>query len=216
MWSARERAVHALDTELHAEGSTIYEAFELIDEMIEMFRTSPQPTDFSMTCGLVLLKGRNLGQGIFSLELDGLAQEAGALLRPMIECFELLTYFREDPQRIEEAIKGRLPKAGEIGKRIQGSFKDLRNHLSYHASHFSLTPGSMLHFIDWRDGDWKVIQPYSENVLRENLCALFAVLVLLSFEAASCLSVCGRLPESMVDRLNAWRDNGHKVFESTA
>jgi len=216
MWSTRQRAMHALDTELQAEASTIYEAFELIDEMIEMFRASPQPTEFSMTCGLVLLKGRNLGQGIFSLELDGLAQEAGALLRPMIECFELLTYFRKDPQRIEKAIKGRLPKAGEISKQIQGSFKGLRSHLNYHASHFSLTPGSMLHLIDWRDGDWKVIQPYNENVLRENLSTLFTVLVFLSFEAASCLGVCGCLPESMVDRLSVWRDNGRKVFESTA
>lgn len=208
--------MHALDTELQAEASTIYEAFGLIDEMIEMFRASPPPTEFSMICGLVLLKGRNLTQSMFSLALDGLAQEAGALLRPAIECIELLTYFRQDPQSIEEAIEDRLPQAGQIGKRIQGNFKDLRNHLNRHASHFSLTPESMLHLIDWRDGGWKVIQPYNEGVLRVNMCTLFAALVLLSFEAASCLSVCGRLPESMVDRLNGWRNNGHKVFESTA
>ena len=216
MWSTRRRAMRALDTELRAEAGIIYQAFELIDEMIEMFRASPQPTHLSVTCGLVLLKGRYLGQGIFSLALDGLAQEAGALLRPMIECFELLTYFHEDPQRITEAIEDRLPKAGKIAKRTQGSFKDLRSHLSAHASHLSLTPASMLHLIDWREGDWKVIQPYNENVLRENMSHLFLTLVLLSFEAASCLSVCGRLPESMVDRLNLWRDNGRKVFESVA
>ncbi len=215
MWGTRQRAMHALDTELQAEANIIYEAFELIDEMIEMFRVSPQLTDFSTTCGLVLLKGRNLGQGIFSLELDGLAQEAGALLRPMIECFELLTYFHKDPQRIEEAIEDRLPKAGQIAKRIQGSFKDLRSHLNAHASHFSLIPRSMLHLIDWRDGDWKLAQPYNENVLRANMFTLFAALVLLSFEAANCLNVCGCLTESLCDRLNVWRDNGCKVFEST-
>jgi len=204
--------MRALDTDLQAEASTIYEAFNLIDEMIKMFRASPQPTEYSMICGLVLLKGRYLGQGIFSLALDGLAQEAGALLRPMIECFELLTYFHEDLRRIDEAIEGRLPKAGEIAKRIKGSFKDLRSHLSACASHLSLAPVAMRHLIDWRDGDWKVIQPYQEAVLRANMSYLCAALVLLSFEAASCLGVCGCLPESMVDRLEVWRDNGYKVF----
>jgi len=208
--------MRALDTDLQAEAGIIYQAFELIDEMIEMFRASPQSPLFSTTCGLVLLKGRYLAQGMFSLALDGLAQEAGALLRPMIECFELLTYFHEDPQRISKAVEDRLPKAGEIAKRIEGGFKDLRGYLNTYASHFSLTPVSMQHLVDLREGDWRLVQPYDENVLRENMLALFATLVVLSFEAASCLGVCESLPESMVDRLSVWRDNGHKVFECPA
>jgi len=212
MWSTRQRAMRALDTELRVEAGIIYQAFELIDEMIKMFRASPQSPLFSTTCGLVLLKGRYLAQGMFSLALDGLAQEAGALLRPMIECFELLTYFHEDPQRIEEAMKDKLPKAGEIAKRIEGGFKDLRGYLSTYASHFSLTPVSMQHLVDLGGGDWRLVQPYAEDVLRVNMSYLFLALVFLSFEAASCLGVCGCLPDLMVDRLTGWRNKGLQVF----
>ena len=45
---------------------------------------------------------------------------------------------------IEEVLYGRLPKAGEIAKRIQGQFKALREHLNQNASHFGLTRGREL------------------------------------------------------------------------
>ncbi|MCD6599021.1 MAG: hypothetical protein J7L19_00380, partial [Dehalococcoidia bacterium] len=153
IWSTREHAVNALDTELQTEASIVYEAFSLLDEVLAMFHTSVETSKLSRVFGLILLKGRDLAHAIFSLGLEGLAQEAGALLRPMLECIELLKYLRDDPQRVDEVLEGRLPLAGEIGKRTHGSFKRLRKYLNEHASHLSFTPESMLHLIDFKSGN---------------------------------------------------------------
>jgi hypothetical protein len=60
--------------------------------------------------------------GVYSLMLDGLGQEAGALLRPLIETLELLVYLRLEPARIDQAIEEKLPSAGQIAKKIEGEF----------------------------------------------------------------------------------------------
>lgn len=211
MWSERKKAMGALNNVLQEKASLIYEGFELIDEIIQVMHDASRPTSFLTVCGLVLLKGRNLAQGMFSLALDGLAQESGALLRPTIECIELLEYFRKGPKRIEEAIKNKLPSAGIIAKKIDGSFKDLRDYLSRNASHFSLTPGAMLHLIDWKNGKVKLKQQYKEGVLRRNLRDLFLVILLLSSGGATCLGVCGCLPRSISGRFHLWREKGLKM-----
>jgi len=146
--------------------------------------------------------------------LDGLAQESGALLRPIIECFELLEYFRKDPKRIEEAIEGRLPPAGVIAKKIKGSLKGLRDYLNTNASHFSLTPEAMLHLINWGDGSIRLKQPYVESVLKRNLETLFLILLLLSSEAIKCLNSHRCLPQTMLDCFNRWRETGLKTLVS--
>ena len=212
MWNTRKKAIEALDSVLKHKAHLIYEGFELIDEMVQMLYDPSIPTSFLTICGLVLLKGRNLSQGMFSLALDGLAQESGALLRPTIECFELLEYFRKDPKRIEEAIENKLPSAGIIAKKIKGSLKALRDHLNKNASHFSLTPGAMLHLINWRNGNVKLKQPYVESVLRRNLETLFLILLLLSSEAAKCLNSHEYLPRPILDRFNRWRKSGLKII----
>ena len=204
--------MEALDNALKHETYLIYEGFELIDEIIQLLYDPAHPTSFSTICGLVLLKGRNLSHGMFSLALDGLAQESGALLRPTIECFELLEYFRKDPKRIEQAIEDRLPKAGQIAKEINGNLKKLRDYLNKNASHFSLTPGAMLHLINWRNGNVKLKQPYVESVLRKNLETLFLILLLLSSEAAKCLNSHEYLPRPILDRFNRWRKSGLKII----
>ena len=211
MWSERKKAMDALNDALQEEARLIYEGFELIEEIIQMMHDASRPTSFLTVCGLVLLKGRNLAQGMFSLALEGLAQESGALLRPTIECIELLEYFRKDPKRIKEAIENKLPSAGIIAKKIDGSFKDLRAYLSSNASHFSLTPGAMLHLIDGRDGDVKLKQPYTERVLRRNLRDLFLVILLLSSGGTKCLDVCGCLSRPISGRFHPWREKGLKV-----
>lgn len=216
MWETREKAIDALKTKLHPEASLICEGFELIEDIIQSFNDMPNPTNFSRVCMVVLIKARNLSQGIFSLALDGLAQESGALLRPLIECFELLQYLYEDPKRVEEAINGKLPQAGDIAKKINGGNKDLREHLNRYASHFSLHIESLKHVVNLRDGSIKVKQPYTENVLKTNLSFLFLFLVQLSFPAANCLNICGRsLPDSIRDRLELWRDKGLRDVKIT-
>ena len=72
MWSTREHAMNALDTELQTEASIVYEAFSLLDEMLAMFHASVETSKLSRVCGLIFLKGRNLAHAIFSLGLEGL------------------------------------------------------------------------------------------------------------------------------------------------
>jgi len=67
MWNTRKEAIAALETSLKAEAHLIYEGFGLIDEMIRVSYNPSIPTSFLTICGLVLLKGRNLSQGMFSL-----------------------------------------------------------------------------------------------------------------------------------------------------
>jgi hypothetical protein len=108
---------------------------------------------------MTLVKARNYALGLYSLSLDGLGQEAGALLRPLVEAYEVLVYFRLDPSRASKATDDKLPSAGEIAKAISGRFKDLREYLNENASHFAFSPQSMTHLIDFRTLNWNVQQP---------------------------------------------------------
>lgn len=210
IWDTRTQSTKAIETELQSEASIIYQAFSLIDEIIVVFQT--QDTAFSRVTGLTLLKGRHFAEGIYSLALDGLAQEAGALLRPLIECLELLTYFCNDPQRVNEALDEKLPSAGEIGKRIQGKYQRLRDYLNKHASHFSFASESLSHLVDFKTGDWRVNQLYNKNVLRTNMRTLFAVLLQLLFQSANYLASNDLLSISLEERLVAFKEKGHVVF----
>lgn len=215
MWSTREEGIKALNSTLQEEANLIYEGFELIDEIIPLFHKGTNLHDPNLFVGsLVLLKGRNLCQGILSLSLDGLAQEAGALLRPTIECFELLKYLYEEPNRIDKAINGRLPNAGKIASFINGNFKELRGYLNAHASHFSLFQDSLNHLIDWSNGGLKIQQRFSESALKKNLSVLYCIIVILSYEAANYLDNYGHLPDYTIDRLDKWRNKGLNTVSS--
>jgi hypothetical protein len=119
MWTTRREAENALEGPLEPFERLLHEAFSLIDETIPKLEGINPP--FGTVCALVLVKGRNLAFGCYSLSLDALAQEAGALFRPLIESVELLTYLELDPTRVTEAVEERLPKAGKIAERIGAS-----------------------------------------------------------------------------------------------
>lgn len=187
LWSARRQAEATLTEELKPFADLLAETFAALDLCIGRLETLDHP--FGRVCALVLIKARNLGLGCYSLSLDALAQEAGALFRPLIECLELLMYFRLDPPRINEPLEDRLPKAGVIGKRIQGKFKGLRDYLNTHASHLSLSPEAMMHLVDFKAGRLRPVQAHNAAVLRLNLTTLLAVLVWLAIEAANCTTV---------------------------
>ncbi len=210
LWETRERAITATESTLLTESEVIYRGFSLLDEMLIVFQS--EDSAFCRVTGITLLKAKNLAQGIFSLALDGLAQEAGAILRPLLECLELLKYLYDNPQRIDEALEGRLPLAGEISKRIHGKFQKLRNHLNRHASHYSLAPESMSHLIDSNSGSWRTTQRFNKSVLRKNMTTLFAFQVQLLFEAANCLASNELLTDSLEGRLNEFKEEGYKIF----
>lgn len=214
LWKTRNEAAAQLAGPLKVEAEVLSEAFDLLDECVVRLETEHGSEPYSRVCALTLIKGRNLLLGSYSLSIDGLAQEAGALLRPFIEVFEKMVYFNEDPSRIEEAIEGRLPEAGEIAKRIQGQFKALREHLNEHSSHFGFTDDSANHLIDWNTLKLKRVQPYSRKVLRTNLKNIFTFLVFLNVQAVNCI---GNLSDNSVNELadmgDACKKKGFELFD---
>src|SRR5574337_1822701 len=99
LWNTRHQAERALTESLEPYASLLNEAFSALDHCVDRLERLGQP--FGRVCAVVLIKARNLGLGCYSLSLDALAQEAGALFRPALECLELLVYFRLDPTRID-------------------------------------------------------------------------------------------------------------------
>jgi len=187
LWDARRQAEAALSGDLKAFARLFDETFAAVDQCVVRLEGLDDP--FGRVCALVLIKARNLGRSCYSLSLDALAQEAGALFRPLIEGLELLTYFRLDPPRINEALEDRLPKAGVIAERIEGKFKGLRDYLNTHASHLSLSSEAMMHLVDFKAGRLRPGQVHNAVVLRQNLVTLLTVLIWLAIEAANCTSV---------------------------
>jgi hypothetical protein len=200
LWSTRKQSERALNEELAHCANLSVEIFLAIDDLINRLEKLNQP--FGRVCALVLIKARNLGLGCYSLFLDALGQEAGALLRPILECQELLAYFRLDPGRIEEALEDRLPSAGCIAKKIEGQIKFLRDYLNTHASHLSLAPEATAHLIDFREGYFKKVQSYKEDILCKNILLLLSFLVWIEIEAVNCISVGeDKIDFALVDRV---------------
>lgn len=116
MWETRRLAEQALGQSLSPFSDLLDEAFASVDDGIG--RLEQVDTPFGRVCSLVVIKARNLVLACYSLSLDGLAQESGAIFRVLIESLELLQYLREDPQRVIEVLENRLPQAGVIAQRI--------------------------------------------------------------------------------------------------
>lgn len=212
LWNARRQAEAALTDELKPFADLFAETFAALDLCIGRLETLDSP--FGRVSALVLIKARNLGLGCYSLSLDALAQEGGALFRPLVECLELLRYLRLDPARVEEVLEDRLPKAGVIAQRINGKFKGLRDYLNAHASHLSLSPEAMAHLVDFKAGRLRPVQIHNVTVLRQNLRTLLAVLIWLAIEAADCTSVgSGAVDHPLADTVDDIKRRAFVLFD---
>jgi hypothetical protein len=212
LWGTRAAALATLAGELRDEAMVIEEAFGHLDESI--LNLEKLDTSFSRICGLTLVKARNLALGSYGLCLDGLAQETGALMRPLIEALELLIYFRLEPTRVDEAIEGKLPSAGKRAQVINGHFKEARDYWNENASHLSFTPDSIRHLLDFKESRWRVTQPHSTEVLRRNLQFFFAVLIWVAIEGVNCLGTAGELIQhGLGDRIEELKNRALAVFD---
>jgi hypothetical protein len=182
IWTARTDALRYLETE-HPDGlAALSNSFDLIDRCVDVYELRAGKDVYARICGLTLLKGKHLAVGAYSLILDGLAQESGALLRPLIEYGELLTYFRTFPEKAERAAENDLPKAGERAKAIGGMFKDFREHLNSHASHSSYSAHSLSHLVERDTFRFKKLQRAVPKVLDENLKSIATQIFFLARE----------------------------------
>lgn len=203
-----------LDSDFSERAEVLEKTFSLIDECIDLYQLKAETDDFHKMCGLALVKAKHLALGAYSLILDGLGQEAGALLRPFIEYFELLVYFRMDPSRVQQAIDDRLPSAGKRAELIEGSFKKFRAHLNQHASHSAYSHYALNHLLDKPSMKFRKTQPMLPIVLDRNMGDLFVQLALLLIEAGKILQTkepgCA---DSLAEKIDALKEEGLDVFK---
>ena len=183
IWKTRDESLAYLKQHEPSKLSVLERTFELIDDVVDAFESSPSPSDYSRACALALLKTKNLAIGAYGLALDGLAQESGALLRPLIEYAELLTYFRLFPEKASQAMWNTLPKAGERAKAIDSIYQGLRSHLNQNASHSSFSSYSLSHLIEPATFGLKKTQSLIPEVLATNIRDLEVQLQVLLREA---------------------------------
>jgi hypothetical protein len=211
LWQARERSLEWLSNELVKQKSLVDQGFELLDECISLLKQyNEKPEDelngrFAKVVNLTLAKARTLLLGSYSMMLDALAQQAGALLRVLMEAHELLIYFRLDPTRADQAIDGNLPKSAEISKEIKGEYQDLRGYLNTRASHLNLSYESVRHLLDYQTFEIKAVQTHSVDIFNKNITTLNVIQVLVIAEAIRCLNAIGYTPNSLIDEFEDWR-----------
>jgi hypothetical protein len=213
LWNTRNKATEILAGEFAPQAKAIEDLFTVIDECIELFDNKAEINDLCKVAGLSLAKARNLALGIYDLILDGLGQEAGALLRPFIEYQELLAYFRLDPLRVRQAINNKLPSAGKRAQLVAGSFKEFREHLSSHAWHSSFSEYSLRHMFDKKELKIRKEQPMLPDVLFRNMGDFFVQIILLAIEAVNCLQTYQLgYAEKQANRVLELRAIGMDVF----
>lgn len=116
LWITREESLNALKSKLSIEARYIEKGFTIIDILLHIFEDNKKD-NFCVVCSFALLKGKNFCFSIYSLSLDGLAQEAGALLRPAIECFEKLDYFYAIQKEFKKRWRINFPLLGILQKK---------------------------------------------------------------------------------------------------
>ncbi len=206
-----------LNDELKPESEILQEGFDYLGNLVKLFEKighNEGESEIGQFCrigGITLAKFSHLLLGCYSLMLDGLAQESGALLRPLIETYELLVYFRQDKSRINQVLEGNLPSAGIVGKRISGDYQNLREYLNDNASHFSYKMDSVRHLFD-ENAKIQSAPNHSLKVLRTNLQLLNAFQVFILFEAVNCLFAIEFDANSLTDKIEKWRDTSVKIF----
>jgi hypothetical protein len=168
LWKARTEALTFLRRERPAQIEVIEKLFGLADACVDAYESQGDDL-YCKVCGLTTLKAKNLALGMYSLTLDGLAQEAGALARPFIEFTELLSYFRMLPDATNDALAGELPSAGKRAKRIEGIYQPFRKHLNEHASHGSYSSHSLAHLRDPTTRNLRKLQVMHPAVLERNV-----------------------------------------------
>jgi hypothetical protein len=183
LWRARTEALTHLENNRAEQTQVLDTLFAQIDRCIDVYEASANTNTYARICGLTVLKAKNLAIGAYSLILDGLAQEAGALLRPFIEYAELLTYLKRFPEKANNAASNDLPSAGERAKAINGSFKQFRDYLNQHASHSSYSHYSLGHLVEPGTLNFRKLQRMVPEVVDRNIRDLAVQLYLLLYEA---------------------------------
>jgi hypothetical protein len=211
LWHARQKSLEWLATELVEQNDLINKGFEMLDRCIALLNQQSKASKdelngrFARVVNLTLAKTRNFLLGSYSMLLDAIGQEAGALLRPILEAYELLIYFRLEPSRVDQAIDGMLPNPGQIAKKTEGEFKRVRDYLNTSASHLSFNYESARHLLDYQTFEIKAIQNQTIGVFKTNLTTLNGFQLFVVAEAIKCLVIVGYNSEPLIKEYENWR-----------
>ena len=191
IWATREASEARLaEPALIAEATLIESAFLLIDECINMLASEQLGhKGYAQVVAVAPNKARRLSFGCFSLVLEGLGQEGGALLRPLMEWLSVLEFIRKDPARAELAFEGRLPKAGKIAQEVAPEFRGLRQFLSKNASHYSFSPESFQHVLNPSNGTINPVDLPNHRSLAANVQMVLIFLNLTMIECHWALQI---------------------------
>lgn len=216
LWASRQKSEALLDTSLVAEREALDDLFKLCDDVLARLHEHDSESECRLAW-ITLLKARRLALGIYSMILDCLGQEAGALFRLLQETWEFLTYLELDPARAESVVTSGKPSAGEIAKAIEGRFKHLREFLNVHASHLSLSYEAVGHTIDMERMGPRLEYSPTPRSIRKNMAPLFAFLFFSVGEAAKILQ--RHDPSALKlfeDRLETLRTEGYGLFRQNS
>lgn len=219
IWDTRNQSNKWLQKELFEEKEALEIGFSLLDNCVSILESigiregdNLQRKLYAIG-SLTLAKSTHLLFGCFSLTLDGLSQESGALLRPLIETYELLVYLRLDPNRVEEVTNDKLPSAGTIAQLISGKFYDLRKHLNEHASHFKYKYSSVSHLVDFNSKEGiKAFPSHILSTLKRNLNSLNAFQIILLSEVAYWLESNKYETDKIINTLRIFCEKSDIVF----
>ena len=112
---------------------------------------------------------------------------------------------------IKEALKNKLPPAGNIAKKINGKFKIVRERLNLEASHFSFNPRACNHLTNWKNGSLRYYQKCNETVLKVNLWLVFSIILMLESYAVRCLRFKELLDIKLGKEIEEWAESGLKL-----
>lgn len=210
LWQVRNQAVASLSADLKRENEVIEGCFALFDECIKRFYSlakSGNPKEsFSLVCGQTILKARRLAMGSYSLCLDGLVLEAGALARSLIEAWELMIFFYQKPERVRLVFEDKPLKAGEVAKAINdgmhNDLKGLRDYYNANTSHISFQKDALV----------PVMMIYSKEDLKRDMRSLYSLMRHIAFDALPCLELIGVLDQALIDAVEDCQTVGHKTF----
>lgn len=171
---------------------------------------------FFYFCGCTLAKGYCLCLGDYSLGLDGLSWEAGALRRALLEVIERLHWLKNDPSRARKLDVDRSNRTGKIARSTGSPFQDARSYLSETASHFVLSTEVVNLLTDSATGYLLVVPKFDRTQLHKTLSRLFVNLLQLLIVAVNCLAAGSEPNHDLADELEHLRETGFRIFKIVA
>lgn len=210
LWNLRTRASEAIDQSLKQESLAVEDAIALLEKiahrLIEISNEGGSESSFATICAQTVAKAYRLSLASYSLCLDGLVVEGRPLIRLLFEAWQLLAYFREEPSRVQQVFEGKLPKAGEIAKKLKdemhGQLKGLRDYLNDNGSHMSFEEDALV----------SMMVPFSVEQTKECFRPIFSLTMFAVYESARCLDILGRMDTVLADEILNCKEKGLNLF----